>query len=164
MNKIEITKQLKELGMNSVLERALIKSMKDKKKIAKISREINDEEVINKIKEINKLLNCNLKELIKLLVTSTREIKKQVDIVYKKREEISKVLELLEMRMQSFTVLIGEAKDNIKKNIEYTIKKKDRLRMFMSPCGIGLTPLPLGKHFSIIFQWNTEKAHIAHMI
>ena len=35
---------------------------------------------------------------------------------------------------------------------------------FMSPCGIGLTPLPLGKHFSIIFQWNTEKAHIAHMI
>ena len=35
---------------------------------------------------------------------------------------------------------------------------------FMSPCGIGLTPLPLGKHFSIIFQWNTEKDHIAHMI
>ena len=37
-------------------------------------------------------------------------------------------------------------------------------KLFMSPCGIGLTPLPLGKHFSIIFQWNTEKAHIAHMI
>ena len=34
----------------------------------------------------------------------------------------------------------------------------------MPPCEIGLTPLPLGKHFSIIFGWNTEKSHIAHMI
>ena len=115
MNKIEITKQLKELAVNAGLEKALIKSTKDKKKIVKINREINDEEVINKIKEINKLLIWNLKALIKLLVASTGEIKKQVDVVYKKREEISKVLELLEMRMQSFTVLIGESKDNIKK-------------------------------------------------
>ena len=35
---------------------------------------------------------------------------------------------------------------------------------FMSPCGIGLTPLPLGKHFSIMFGWNTEKVHIVHTI
>jgi hypothetical protein len=34
----------------------------------------------------------------------------------------------------------------------------------MSPCGIGLTHLPLGKDFTIIFQWNIEKAHIADMI
>ncbi|MSO13508.1 hypothetical protein [Rickettsiales endosymbiont of Trichoplax sp. H2] len=134
MNKIEITKQLKELAMNAGLERALIKSTKDKKKIVKINREINDEEVINKIKEINKLLIWNLKALIKLLVASTGEIKKQVDVVYKKREEISKVLELLEMRMQSFTVLIGESKDNIKKNIDYTINM-GRLRIFIDQAG-----------------------------
>jgi len=46
MNKIEITKQLKELAVNAGLEKALIKSTKDKKKIVKINREINDEEVI----------------------------------------------------------------------------------------------------------------------
>ena len=40
MNKIEITKQLKELAVNAGLEKALIKSTKDKKKIVKINREI----------------------------------------------------------------------------------------------------------------------------
>jgi hypothetical protein len=44
------------------------------------------------------------------------------------------------------------------------MSRGDSGTLFMSPCGIGLTPLPLGKHFSIILQWNTEKDHIVRTI
>ena len=34
----------------------------------------------------------------------------------------------------------------------------------MSLGGMGITPSPLGEHFSIIFRWITDEAHTVYMI
>ncbi len=109
---IEVTEELKSLGIEGPQIRAIIGNIRDDKKIAKIEEGLKDAESIKKLKELEIALGCEIKHFIRILANSTGDVKKQIAILHKRKEEIKDLLQTLEMKVSSFCNLIGEPRDN----------------------------------------------------